>query len=161
MRVIGKVELDRKHLGEGAEGVPRQTKVGLDLKVYDEEGELDNEEVIAGGFAHKTRLGFRHEDGSEHVLYEGKGAQVDAAGKVKRFPKGHAAANKAVPEGGYILEGCGSSAMEHSNGFRIMANFKKLPEGQYTAFGEVTGAGVATFKGATFRVGRAKRKGHQ
>jgi hypothetical protein len=157
-RVTGKVELPPKNLGDNAEGIPRNTKVGLDLKVYGDDGkELDNEGVIAAGLAWKTRFGFRHESGAE-LVFEGKGAQEED-GKVKRFTSG-AAKGKSVPVGGYTLDGPGISALEHSNGFRMMVNFKKVDEGYYTAFGEIEGAGTAQFpKGDTFRVGKAKSKG--
>jgi hypothetical protein len=159
-RVFGKVELPRKNLGDNAEGIVAQ-KVWLDLKAFDEDGELDNEEVIAADLAHKTRLGFRHEDGTEY-FYEGVGAMKDKNGKIVRFTSGPAK-GKAKPADGYILDGPGISAIEHSNGFRLVQNFKKLPPGYYTAFGEVDGVAARFKQGDTFRVGRAKPrpKGHR
>lgn len=166
--VIGKVELAQKHLGEGAEGVPRQTKIGLDLKARDGDGELNNKRVISEDLAWKTRLGFRHESGEE-FFFEGLGAQKDAEGNTKLFKPRPAVvaefgkdsrAGKSIPEGGYTLDGPGISALEDSNGFRLLQNFKKLPEGQYTAFGSIKGVEARFPKGNTFRVGKAKPRRH-
>jgi len=148
--VKGKIEVGApQRKNPESNGIPRATKVGLDLKVYDEQGELDNERVQAAGLAWNTRFGFRHESGEE-VYVDGKGA----SGEV--FPEGHEHAGYAVPNPGYVLEGPGISALENSNGFRMVVNFKKLAEGYWTAFGEVRGAGTAQFDGDTIRIGKAK-----
>lgn len=148
----GKIELSREHLqNPESAGIVAQ-KVGLDLDIIDENGhELSGEEVIAAGFAWKSRFGFHNEAGEEVVLFEGKGAAADS------FSPG-----KSRPNPGYVLEGAGISALEDSNGLRLVANFKHQDEGYFTAFGEVEGVGSARFVGGdTFRVGKARpRRGH-
>jgi len=130
-------------------------KRGLDLDVIAPDGhELNSDEIIAEGLAYKTRFGFKNEAGEEVVLFEGKGASSD------RFPDGHAAAGKAVPNPGYILEGAGPSAIEHSNGLRLVANFKQQDDGIYTAFGSVDGVEAHFPRGKTIGFGKAAaRKG--
>lgn len=153
-KLRGKVELSPANLKEG-EGIVAG-KVGLDLDIIDENGhELTSDEVIEAGFAYQSRFGFTNEEGEEVVLFEGKGASDE------RFPKGHEAEGKAKPNPGYTLEGAGISAIEHSNGLRMIANFKHQEPGYFTAFGEVKGVGAARFVGGdTFRVGKARPKRH-
>ena len=150
--VKGKIESDGA--GDPVNKGQLKGKVGLNLSIYDETGkELDSERVISEGLAYTARFGFK-KDGKEVILFEGKGAS-DA-----RFPAGHNAEGKAVPNPGYIEEGCGISAIEHSNGLRMFPNFKQLEDGIYEAFGTVDGVEAKFPGGNTIGFGKAAaRKG--
>lgn len=96
MKVIGKVEVDKKHLTDPTNNGMVKGKVAVDLKIIDGNGhELNSDEVIEQGFAGKARFGLKNAAGEEVVLFAGKGAKTDAAGKVKRFTSG-AAKGKAI-----------------------------------------------------------------
>jgi hypothetical protein len=159
--VLSEAEKDAAVANPEAQGIVIGSKVAIDLTARDEFGEeLDNERVIAEGLAWNTRLGFKDEEGNIVILFEGKGAQTDKDGNVRRFPEGHEHEGYSVPKGGYILDGPGISALEHSNGFRAVIKVRDV--GFFTAFGEVGGV-IATFRGGedTIRVGPArKRKKH-
>jgi hypothetical protein len=158
-KVIGKVELEPRHLADPEQnGIPLKTRVGIDLKAIDEAGnEMDSEAVIKAGLAWTTKIGLRDEDGNVSHVVVGVGAQRDADGH-RRFPPGHPAEGKAVPNPGYELDGPGISALEHSNGFRCVINMRV--EGYFTAFGSVNGVEAQFPKGKTFRVGKARPRRH-
>src|SRR6185503_8512123 len=138
-RVRGKVELDRRHTQDPVNnGIPLKSLVGIDLDAIDDQGELDNERVIAAGLAHLTRIEVKRENGSTYALYEGKGTEKEPDGSVKRFPYkdangfevGREHAGYTVPAAGYELDEFRISPIEHSNGFRAVLVVRE--EGYFT-----------------------------
>lgn len=159
-QLVGKIQVPEKYTKDPVNNGLVKQKYGLDFKIMGPDGELHNDEVIDGGFAYKSRIGFRNKDTGEELFFEGRGAQEED-GEYKRVPEGEEHEDRAIPNDGYLLEGPGISAILDSNGLRLVQNFKKLPDGCYEAFGSVEGVGTATFKhGNTICVGAASARKH-
>lgn len=145
-------------------GLVKGVVVWLDMtvRVPGQDRPLDSEGIIAAGLAYNTVLGLRDESGRVVAVIEGNGPDRDDDGNVTglRFPTGHRAEGKAVPEGGYKIDGAegigvGISPWEHSNGLRNRFHINR--EGYFYPFGSVNGV-PANFGGDDIRVGKARPK---
>lgn len=144
-KVIGKIQVEDKYTKDPVNNGMVAQKIGLDLKIYKEGVELDNEGVIREKLAYRARLGFRSKaTGAEVILFEGKGAS-DARYPEVGGPEDGRHAGRYIPLPGYTETDAGIEAALDSNGLRIFPNFKHQDPGCYEAFATVEGLGDAAF----------------